>query len=129
MGRPTKLGSHVVSAFREVLDEEMNVLACSDRELFTLLNDSLPAGDKVSYRTFQRYKAHAMACGAEMEDCETDEEIAAMEGFDSVYRTMYNLFTLALIKQKKALLYRIIDEEQGWRRYQWLLERKFREWN
>jgi hypothetical protein len=27
------------------------------------------------------------------------------------------------------LLYKILDEEQGWRRYQWLLERKYREWN
>jgi hypothetical protein len=129
MGCPTKLGTHIVSAFREVLDDEMNVLACTDVELFALLNDSLPAGEKVSYRSFQRYKAHAMACGAEMEDCETEEEIAAMEGFDPVYRTMYRLFTLALINQKKTLLKRIMFEEQGWRRYQWLLERKYREWN
>jgi hypothetical protein len=111
------------------MDDELIVLACSDRELFALLNDSLPVGERVSYRSFQRYKAHAMACGTELEDCETEEEIATRDGFDPVYRTMYNLFTLALIKQKKALLHRILDEEQGWRRYQWLLERKYREWN
>ena len=101
MGRPSKLGTHIVSAFREVLSDEMNILACTDRQLFCLLNDQLAAHDKVSYRSFQRYKAHAMTIGAEMEDCETDEEQAAYEAFDPVYRTMYNLFTLALIKQKK----------------------------
>ena len=129
MGRPSKLGTHIVSAFREVLSDEMNILACTDRQLFCLLNDQLAAHEKVSYRSFQRYKAHAMTIGAEMEDCETDEELAAYEAFDPVYRTMYNLFTLALINQKKVLLYKILDEEQGWRRYQWMLERKFREWN
>jgi hypothetical protein len=100
MGRPTKLGTHIVSAFREVLDVEMNIIACTDRELFTLLNNELPVGERVSYRSFQRYKAHAMAYGTEIEDCETEEEIEALESYDPVYRTMYNLFSLALIKQK-----------------------------
>src|SRR5688500_2849905 len=104
MPRPTKLGTHIATAFREILEsDDMNTIALTDWDLCYLLNNSLKYEDRISYRTFQRYKHDAMAWGhANEEDDgeESDEKLPRFE-YDPIYVSLHRLFTLALIKQKK----------------------------
>ena len=108
-GRPSKLTENVVEVFEKIVDEK--VLYCTDEELFALLNDELEEKDRVSYRTFQRWKA-----GELQEPNET---------FDEFRRVIKK----ALIKEKERLLIELQKDKQAWQRWAWIIERKFDEWN
>ncbi len=108
-GRPSKLTPDVVDIFEEVVNA--NILCCTDEELFLLLNDELEEADRVSYRTFQRWKAG--------EDKENDE----------LFNRFCRLIKKALIKEKRNLLDHLKTEEKQWQKWAWIIERKFDEWN
>ena len=117
--RPSKLGTHIITAFRELLEEdELHILVYTDKDLCFLLNQRLTDEHQVSYRTFQRYKAAVMK-GAEKD----------IKAFDIVYQRFYELMTEALLRMKKRLMQKIIEAEKGWQRFKWMLEMKFKEWN
>ena len=83
----------------------------TDEELVDLVNEELDEEDRISYRTFKRYKA------GEMED-------------DGILSLFVSLYKKALLAQKANLQQGLIDDVPGgWQRYAWILERKFDEWN
>jgi hypothetical protein len=96
-----------------------------------MLNSALKYEDRISYRSFQRYKHEAMAWGHANEEDDGEESEEKLERFeyDPIYVSLYRLFTMALIKQKKNLVRRMLEDDKNWRRYQWILQRKFAEWN
>ncbi len=115
-GRPTKLTNKIIQAFKEVLSDENMVLACTDKELFFMLNMRLEEDEQVSYRSFQRYKARAMSGGFD-----TDTE--------PIYKQLFRLFYEALIRQKTRLMELIARGDRYWQRFKWIMERKFKEWH
>lgn len=112
--RPTKLTNSWLEAAREVLDEDTDNVLLTDVELIFLINQKLPAKERIVIRTFQRWKKRNMKGQKQL------DEIG--EGFVA-------LVTSALIKQKTNLLERIRAGEQGWQGSAWIMERKFEEWN
>ena len=98
------------------------MMTCS----FCSTNTSSP--QQIGYRSFQRYKALALDWGMDNEYTDTDDP-ENDEFFDPVYQELYKLFRNAMIRQKMLLMEKMLTDEKHWRRYQWILERKFREWN
>ena len=86
----------------------------TDEELVDMVNEMLDEEDRISYRTFQRYKA------GEIKD---DDDVGIIPLFVSSYKR-------ALRSQKANLQMKLAtDVPGGWQRYAWILERKFDEWN
>lgn len=117
--RPTKLTEKVLHTFSEVLAEDHVLTVCTDEEICILVNQYLEPEERISYRTFQRYKAMAMR-GVHPEQ--------VGELMSEMYQELYRLWRLAVIHQKKQLAQCIQDAKQGWQRFKWLLEKKCREW-
>jgi hypothetical protein len=126
--RPTKFGPHIIEAFKAILADDDNVLCGTDDDLFFELNNMLATSQQISYRTFQRYKALALEYGMDDEYIDPDDETNS-EYYDPIYQQLYRLFRSAMFRQKKILMRRMIEDEKYWRKWQWILERKFREWN
>ena len=128
MARPTKFGPHVLEAFKAVLNKENNVLCLTDEDLFFELNDQLETHQQISYRTFQRYKALVQHYGID-DGFPNSDDYRYSEYYDPVYQELYKLFRRALILQKRELMKKMLEDDKNWRKWQWILERKFREWN
>lgn len=129
--RPTKLTQRVISIFNEVLATDHNALVCTDEDLCILVNDKLNEHERISYRTFQRYKAKAMKMMSEEKEAkEKEEQQKTTEPDDTkwLYQKLYVLWRKATIKQKNRLMDMVLEAKQGWQRYKWLLERKMQEW-
>ena len=130
--RPTKLTQRVISIFNEVLATDHNSLVCTDEELCILVNDKLNEHERISYRTFQRYKAKAMKMMSEAEESQEAEENkeaqAKPDDTTWLYQKLYVLWRKAIIKQKNQLMTLVLDAKQGWQRFKWLLEKKMEEW-
>ena len=124
--RPTKLTQRVLTVFQRVLTEDHNSLVCTDEELCILVNDYLNEHERISYRTFQRYKAKAMRMMTEEE--ETKEEETQPDDTAKLYQKLYILWRKAIIKQKNQLMTQVLEAKQGWQRFKWLLEKKMAEW-
>ena len=117
-GRPTKLTSTFTKAAEEVLlagESNYNAIIHTDKDLVQLINQKLPENEKISDRTFKRWKEKA------------DEEDESENGI--LERTFVPLLKKAKIIQKQQLFERLFNCESGWQRYAWILERKYREWN
>lgn len=117
--RPTKLTEKVLATFSEVLAQDHVMTVCTDEEICLLVNEYLEPEERISYRTFQRYKAKAMK-GVDVE--EVGEEMAEL------YQELYRLWRLAVIAQKRMLAEAIHTARSGWQRFKWLLEKKMQEW-
>ena len=130
--RPTKLTQRVISIFNEVLATDHNSLVCTDEELCILVNDRLNEHERISYRSFQRYKAKAMKMATEEEEQQeaAENEAAKAKADDNtwLYQKLYVLWRKAIIKQKNQLMTLVLDAKQGWQRFKWLLEKKMEEW-
>lgn len=117
--RPSKLKPHLITALREIVADEANMLICTDEELFFLLNDSLDWDDRVSYSSFKRYKARAL---------EYMDNEALPEDIDPMYAQFYSIIRRATIMMKRNLMRNLMAAEKtDWMRYKWLMERKFTE--
>ncbi len=133
--RPTKLTHQLLDAFRAVLDDELAVIAFTEEELVWQANQHLPVAEQISYRTYQRYKADILlnetqpACRqAGTQDLlqEINEENQHIDTENTeLVRQMHVTLTSALLKQKLALVKGIYAAQPNWRRYSWMLERKF----
>lgn len=133
--RPTKLTEQVIEAFQAVLNDRHNAIVCTDYELFFLTNKRLPKEARISYRSFQRYKAAAKQgleqdlekieaqVPEELEECMPDKEQ------HNLLERLHDLWCEAVIVQKNNLMDHIVEAKQGWQRFKWILERKFREWH
>lgn len=117
--RPSKLTEKVLATFSEVLAQDHVMTVCTDEEICLLVNQHLEPEERISYRTFQRYKAKAMS-GVDVD--EVGEEMAEL------YSELYRLWRLAVIAQKRMLAESIQMAKTGWQRFKWLLEKKMQEW-
>jgi len=90
-------------------DLDLDVIVCTDYELFQIINSKLAPVDKVHSRTIDNWKSG-----------QVKDELCDM--FIREYKN-------ALILQKKALITRMVNEEKSWQKYAWIIERKFEEWN
>lgn len=116
--RPTKLKPHLITALREITADPTNMLICTDEELFFLLNDCLRAKDRVSYRTFKRYKQRAL------EYYSGDEELP--DDIDPIYEEFYAIIRRATLTMKRNLMRNMMEADKtDWMRYKWVMERKF----
>ncbi|CAN5410374.1 hypothetical protein BH09BAC1_BH09BAC1_25810 [soil metagenome] len=123
--RPTKLTQNLLDAFRAVLTDELAAIAFTEEELVWQANRRLPAEEQISYRTYQRYKSdilHEEEHGDELIPIDVDDE---EDHNAEVVQQMYVCLKDALMKQKLALVRGIYEGLPNWRRYSWMLERKF----
>ncbi len=135
--RPTKLTPALLDAFRTVIADEWAALAFTEEELVWQANQHLPETDRITYRTYQRYKAEILEtqdaiCETQdarhktqdlLHDNEDEREIESEN--EKLVRDMHDTLKEALLAQKKALVRGICEGQPNWRRYTWLLERKF----
>jgi len=127
--RPTKLTHSLLQAFQSVLTDELAAIAFTEEELVWQANQQLPSHERISYRTYQRYKSDILY----MEEeglADNNEELVPMPADDGdddadLVRQMYVCLKEALMKQKLALVKGIYAAQPNWRRYTWMLERKF----
>jgi hypothetical protein len=108
-GRPSKIGKFIEVA-EEVLFRE-NLVLLTDEELVFLINEELEEKDKISDRTFARWKAK------DFDKDNTDGAVFVM------------LIKKALISQKESLYKKMMGDDRAWQRFAWIIERKFSEWN
>lgn len=142
--RPTKLTPALLDAFNAVLADELAVIAFTEEELVWQANQRLPRTERISYRTFQRYKAevilnetqdirNVILSGVEGHETEEQYETALAEGADDTIETentalvqlVHETITSALHTQKLNLVRGALEGKPNWRRYNWMLERKF----
>jgi len=114
-GRPSKLSTELITAFKEVADEPATV-ALTDEELVMYVNQRLPEEKHISYSTFKNYKNREY-------DYITDEEKLCISEFLSTLKKVR-------LKQKMDTVNRMTNEGAGnWQKYAWILERKFNDLN
>jgi len=109
MGRPPKIKTFI-SVAEDVLFRD-GLMLLTDEELVFLINEELEQKDKVSDRTFARWKAK-----------EFNEN-------DDIGKTFVMLIKKALIIQKENLFKKFSNDDRAWQRWAWIIERKFSEWN
>ena len=109
VGRPSKINKFIEAA-KEVLFSD-SVMLFTDEELVDEINERLEEKDRISQRTFERWKA-------------SDFEEDGKTGKDFV-----GLIKKALRKQKENLLNKYSNDDRAWQRWAWIIERKFSEWN
>ena len=109
--KPSKLTNRVIEAFETVLSDELNMIVCTDEELYILVNDLLNEHEQISYRSFQRYKAKAMEHGLEVfnGDQWPDEENVLPIGVEKqrLIAKLYLLLRKATIKMKRSIMSKI----------------------
>ena len=109
MGRPPKIKT-LISVAEDVLFRD-GLMLLTDEELVFLINAELEQKDKVSDRTFARWKAKQF-----------NED-------DDIGKTFVMLIKKALIIQKENLFKKFSNDDRAWQRWAWIIERKFSEWN
>lgn len=92
------------------------MLACTDEDLVMMLNEELFVEHRISYRTFQRYKSRAA-------------KQLAIPDADPLYLDLLTIIRKAYVRLRQQLIGAILKDKGGARRYMWVLERKFKEWN
>ena len=108
-GRPSKINKFLEVAKKVLWNEKLMLL--TDEELVDEINDHLKDKEKISHRTFRRWKAS---------DFEEKENL----GKDFVL-----LLKKALRDQKANLFEKYQNEKGAWQKWAWIIERKFSEWN
>ena len=109
--RPSKI-TKWVEAFREVINEPMNSLLCTDEDLVFLVNERLDEWEKIDITSFQNWKAWNLS----------DE-------YSDVYQEFLGLYKKALMVERKSLMIKFQSDEWQWQKWAWIIERKFDEWN
>lgn len=116
IGRPTKLTTNFLRTAKKVLDNAEELVLLTDEDLLFEINDKLPENERITKRTFERWKA-------KYED-EEDESLNKKEA------TFVGYIKKALRLQERKLLENLMnDDGKTWRKWAWLLERKFIQWN
>ena len=121
-GRPPKLTKKWIAVAREVVDTDINAIILTDEELVFLINEKVTKKQKISGRTFIRWKNKNK--GKDDEDKEEGDE-----KLDKIGVEFCHLYKKALLKQKKDLFNSLKDDDKQWQRFAWIIERKFNDWN
>ncbi len=127
--RPTKLTEKVIEALQTVINEYCNALVCTDEELVFLTNERLEPNERISYRTFQRYKQLAKNQIAEDAYESLLDEGEATDEKKSLYRALGEQLIRTNIKVKNMCMDEIMLARKGWERYRWLLMLRLKHWN
>ncbi|CAN5400121.1 hypothetical protein BH09BAC1_BH09BAC1_02780 [soil metagenome] len=114
--RPPKINREIIDIFRNLVKEENLLLACTDEDMVAMLNEELFVEHRINYRTFQRYKARAIK----------EQNIPDA---DPLYLDLINILRMGYVRLRQQLLTAILKDHITAKRYMWVLERKFREWN
>lgn len=138
--RPTKLTQNLLHALQSVLADELAVIAFTEEELVWQTNQQLPMEERITYRTFQRYKAVVMSAETGEDSPKPPPETPADRVGEQpekaiepdidpenteLVRQMHVTIKDALMKQKLALVKGVYAQQPNWRRFCWMLERKF----
>ncbi len=118
-GRPSKIHPFIEAAKELFKELEHNIFIYTDEDLLFLVNEKLPEKDRVTTRTFERWKAAALK---EKED--EDEE-----NIPHHFSEFCRLIKKALTVEKRMLMNRMAQDDKAWTRWAWIIERKFSEWN
>lgn len=110
--RPSKKEPFLNEA-EKILFEDINAVIYTDEELIDAVNDRLEEDQKITYRTFQNWKAEA-------QNRTFTDELGAR---------FFRLIKKALREQKKELFAKFRNEKTHWQKWAWIIERKFDEWN
>jgi len=108
-GRPTKIHKFIEVAEKVLFTDSLMLL--TDEELVDEINEQLEEKDRISQRTFARWKAS---------DFEEDKEVGSI---------FVMLIKKALRNQKESLFKKFQNDDRAWQRWAWIIERKFSEWN
>jgi len=108
-GRPTKINAFIEKA-KDVLFRN-DIVLLTNEELLFLINEELSEEEKVSTRSFERWKS-----GDFGKNTQVGNEFLA-------------LMKKALIIQKRNLFKKFENDDKAWTRWAWIIERKFSEWN
>lgn len=108
-GRPTKIHKFIEVA-KEVLFTD-SLMLLTDKELVDEINDKLEEEDRISQRTFERWKS---------KDYSDKGEVGLI---------FVGLIKKALRSQKSNLYKKMVTDDRAWQRFAWIIERKFSEWN
>ncbi len=116
MPRPPKINREILDIFRRLVKEENLLLAATDEDMVMMLNEELFVEHRISYRTFQRYKSRAL-------------RQMAIPDADPLYIDLFTILRTGYVRLRQQLLSAMIQDNIGSKRYMWILERKFKEWN
>ena len=109
MARPSKIDRFIEVAKDVIFRDDLMLL--TDEELVDEINENLDKKDRISQRTFKRWKANNF-----------DEE-------GEIGREFCPLIKKALRNQKENLFKKFSNDDRAWQRWAWIIERKFSEWN
>jgi hypothetical protein len=112
-GRPTKLTLNFLDIAKRIVDDDINAIIFTDEELLFQINEKLSEEQRITERTFQRWKA------------KSDK----VNELDDLGKRFVVLIKSALIKQKRHLFEKFREEPNQWQRWAWIIERKFDHWN
>jgi len=112
-GRPTKLTKTFLEIADEIINNDINAIIHTDEELLLLINEKLEGEEKISQRTFERWKAKSNK----------------VDDLDKIGKSFVALIKKALIKQKQYLFEELRGDDKAWQRWAWIIERKFDDWN
>ena len=83
----------------------------TDEEFVFLINEQLEEKDRISDRTFARWKA---------KDFDDNDDLG---------KNFVMLLKKALLTQKESLMKKFQNDDRAWQRWAWIIERKFSEGN
>ena len=108
-GRPRKINK-VLEVAEEILFKQ-DLMLLTDEEFVFLINEKLTDKEKISDRTFARWKA---------KDFNDNDDLG---------KNFVMLIKKALLIQKESLFKKFQNDDRAWQRWAWIIERKFSEWN
>ena len=114
-GRPTKLTGNFVKVAREVIEEDINAIIYTDKELLEEINSRLPKEERIGKRTFPRWKRKIKE--------------SKVESLPEEAQQFWHLYQKALRQQKHYLFTEFREDEKKWQKWAWIIERKFDDWN
>ncbi len=113
--RPTKLTDNFIEVATSIIFDDINAIILTDEELVMLINERLEEKERISDRTFRRWK-----------DKNKDDKI---EEIDEIGKSFVLLIKKALTIQKRHLFEKFREEPNQWQKWAWIIERKFDDWN
>ncbi len=110
--RPTKLTKKFIQVANEVINSDINAIIYTDEELLFLINEKLPAVEKVGNSTWEDWKAGKSP----------KKDTKNLDSFRALVKK-------ALLFQRDSLFNSMRKDEKAWQKWAWIIERKFDDWN
>ena len=99
----------------EVVNEGFNAIILTNKEILFKINEAcVKNSERISINTFTSWRKHIGDL--------SDDKISPLE------QKFLQIFMGALIRQKNLIFEKYFDSED-WKKWAWIIERKFEEWN